>query len=219
MAYGDEHVCEYGKSSGFEANQKRMKSLISFEVVYGLWSAHECKTRPSISAQDRVRLMTEELLRREGWPRIWYRCILEPEGALDLLVGRGWEGWTQWSLPEGTYLRIARKIIETDPNVPLKTITLVRQMAAGLKSMQSPLFEDDPILPDSLASRPRVRRRFLAGPPDAVTPPPAPTELVYVPVFEDLPFPEAAYARCRPVRPPAGRRARPVQPTARCRAA
>ncbi len=31
--------------------------------------------------------------------------------------------------------------------------------------------------------------------------------------------PEAAYARWRPVRPPAGRPARPVQPTARCRSA
>ena len=35
------------------------------------------------------------------------------------------------------------------------------------------------------------------APPDAVAPPPAPKEVVYVPVFDDLPFPEATYARCR----------------------
>jgi len=63
-----------------------------------------------------------------------------------LLVGTGWDGWTEWSRPEGTYLCVARKIIETDPHVPLKTITRVRRMVADLASKRSPLFEDDPVI-------------------------------------------------------------------------
>lgn len=123
-----------------------MQSVIPPEFVYEAWFAHERKTRPNISPQDRMRLMTEELPHRAGWPTTWYGCTLEPERALILLVGTGWEGWTEWSRPEGTYLCVARKIIETDPHVPVETITRVRRIAADLVSKQSPVFGDDPVI-------------------------------------------------------------------------
>lgn len=125
-----------------------MRSSIPPEVVYESWAAHELRrfTTGQFNEEDRLWLLREELPKRAGWPIAWYRCTLEPLHALELLVGEGWQGWTEWSQPEGTYSRVAQNIIAGDSRIPAETVNRVKGLVMAFSLERSPLFQDDPLI-------------------------------------------------------------------------
>lgn len=123
-----------------------MGNLIPAEVVYRSWFAHEQKKDRNVLDEHAAWFIKQELPRRARWPGDWYRCQLESARAADLLVGAGWKGWTEWSLPEGSYLRIAERIAKGDPAIQPETAERIRKLAVALESEISPLFGEDPLV-------------------------------------------------------------------------
>lgn len=126
-----------------------MRSPIPPEGVYESWAAHELRrftTGQYNEEEIRVWLIRRELPKRAGWPMTWYRCTLEPLRALELLVGEGWQGWTEWSQPEGTYFRVAQNIIAGDSIIPAESVNRVKELAMAFSLERSPLFQDDPLI-------------------------------------------------------------------------
>lgn len=129
--------------------------IIPADAVYESWFSHERGARASIREEHRLLFITQVLPERAEWPHTWYRCTLQPVSALNFIVGEGWEGWSDWSRPGGTYFQIAQKIINHDPAIPYETIKKIKTMADALQLEQSILFETDPLI---------LRGRSVAGP-------------------------------------------------------
>lgn len=124
----------------------KIETLILANVVYESWFAHEQRMAANVMVDARRWFLCEELPRRAEWPQVWYQCTLEPACGLEFLVGQGWAGWTDWSLPEGTYRRVAQRIINADPAIPSQTIERIKALAAALILENSPLFARDPLI-------------------------------------------------------------------------
>jgi hypothetical protein len=130
------------------------RSLVSAEIVYQSWFHHELRKNPDI-INHRERFINHELPCRARWPQNWYRHTLDPTYALDLLVGEDWDGWTEWSRPEGTYFRVAQNIIAGDGKISPDVATKVKELVIDLSSTPGTLFEDDPMI---------LSGRLLSGP-------------------------------------------------------
>lgn len=114
--------------------------------MYRSWFAHEQKKDRNILDEHAEWFIKRELPKRACWPQAWYRCQLEAPRAAHLLVGADWKGWTEWSLPKGSYLRIAERIANGDAAIQAETAERIRKLAAALESETSPLFGDDPLV-------------------------------------------------------------------------
>ena len=123
----------------------RDRSLVPAEIVYQSWFDHELRKNPDI-INHREWFIDDQLPSRAKWPQNWYRYTLDPQHASDLLVGEGWDGWTDWSRPEGTYFRVAQNIIAGDGKIPPDVTTKVKKLIIDLSSTQGSLFEDDPMI-------------------------------------------------------------------------
>jgi hypothetical protein len=111
--------------------------------VYSSWFLHEKDTRNDVKDEHRQWFVESQLPQRASYPVMWYRCNLDPLLAPQFLVGQ-WESWTDWSQPEGTYFRIARRIMIADKIIPEKVGESIRQIAAG--SEAKPVwFDHDPL--------------------------------------------------------------------------
>ena len=111
------------------------------KVVYDSWYAHE-REKPNAGHWVRT-----DLPRRAHNPSAWYFCEFEPREATKFVVGEGWQGWTAWSRPEGTYERLALSIISKDERIPSDTIQKIDTLAIELeRDTQAPAFRDDPVI-------------------------------------------------------------------------
>lgn len=120
------------------------KFPVPAQDVYTSWFLHEQKTRPDVRNEHRQWFIEEQLPQRAKWPVAWYRCSLNPLLAPGFIVGN-WNGWTEWSQPEGTYFRIAERIMAADQIIPVEVAESIKQIAVG--SEKEPLwFNDDPLI-------------------------------------------------------------------------
>lgn len=120
------------------------KLSVAARDVYTSWFLHEQMTRPDVKNEHRQWFIEKELPRRARWPTTWYRCSLDPSLGPDFIVG-GWKPWEEWGRPEGTYFRIAQRIVTADQIIPSQDAEAVRRIAIG--SEKDPLwFNDDPLI-------------------------------------------------------------------------
>jgi hypothetical protein len=111
------------------------------KLVYDSWYAHE---RGKPNAGEWVR---SELPLRAKNPSAWYLCEFEPGEAMKFIVGEGWQDWTDWSRPEGTYERVAWNMISRDKGIPGVTIQKISALAIELeRNAKPPAFREDPVI-------------------------------------------------------------------------
>lgn len=120
--------------------------------VFQFWFAHEQKTRRGVFEEHRNRYIQYELPKRAGKPKSWYRCAFDPLWASNFQPI--WKKWNEWSSPEGTYFRIAQRILSDDPIIPSGDSELIRQIAVTL-GKHTDWFSDDPVI---------IRGNSLKGP-------------------------------------------------------
>ena len=121
--------------------------------VYRRWFAHERKTRPDVFEVQWNHFLQVELPKRAGYPKKWYQCSFDSSSASKFEPN--WPTWATWSLPrEGTYFRIAERVLSGDPIIPSGDSELIRQIAVTLKA-QVDWFTDDPVI---------IRSASLQGP-------------------------------------------------------
>jgi len=112
--------------------------------VYSSWFLHEKHTRDNVKEEHRRWFVEKQLPQRANFPTAWYRCHLDPLLAPQFLVGQ-WEKWTDWSQPEGTYSRIAKRIFTADEMIPKQAREHIRQIAMAWEA-DAQLFDDDPLI-------------------------------------------------------------------------
>jgi hypothetical protein len=109
----------------------RSPQPIPAEVVYQIWAAHERSKLGDIDDAALAKFTYSELPRRAAHPQAWHRCTLGSGVASELLVAPG-SHWLDWSLPEGTYFRVARNILDADEQIPSQTVQRVTELSFSI---------------------------------------------------------------------------------------